>query len=124
MKINYSYFFPYIRSNCNQWSSLSNKFCDMKSPLTPRTLEIFYQNNGGNGLLDLLAPEVFYQIMVNLELKDIRICMCVCKKWRVSGRVSTNRAFSKVQSKMCSVHFKDFVSFPLKSVVDHSRPSP
>lgn len=33
------------------------------------------------------------------------------------------RAFSKVQSKMCSVHFKDFVSFPLKSVVDHSRPS-
>ncbi|RMX61143.1 hypothetical protein pdam_00016685 [Pocillopora damicornis] len=55
----------------------------MKSPLTPRTLEIFYQNNGGNGLLDLLAPEVFYQIMVNLELKDIRICMCVCKKWRL-----------------------------------------
>lgn len=32
--------------------------------------------------------------------------------------------FSKVQSKMCSVHFKDFVSFALKSVVDHSRPSP
>lgn len=31
--------------------------------------------------------------------------------------------FSKVQSKMCSVHFKDFVSFALKSVVDHSRPS-
>ena len=25
---------------------------------------------------------------------------------------------------MCSVHFKDFVSFALKSVVDHSRPSP
>lgn len=74
----------------DKWSSRNDKFCDMKSPLTPRTLELFYQNKGGNGVLDLLAPEVFYQIMVNLELEDIRICMCVCKKWRVSGRVSTN----------------------------------
>lgn len=97
-------FFPYIRSNCNQWSSLSNRLCDMKSPLTPRTLEIFYQNNGGNGLLDLLAPEVFYQIMVNLELKDIRICMCVCKKWRVSGRVSTNQSIFQRFKAKCVVY--------------------
>ena len=56
----------------------------MKSPMTPRTLEVFYQNSCGNGLLDLIAPEVFYQIVVNLEPKDIRVCMCVSRKWRVS----------------------------------------
>jgi len=55
----------------------------MKSPMTPRTLELFKQNSG-NGLLDLLAPEVFYQIMINLEPQDIRMCMCVSKKWKVS----------------------------------------
>lgn len=55
----------------------------MKSPMTPRTLELFKQNSG-NGLLDLLAPEVFYQIMINLEPQDIRMCMCVAKKWKVS----------------------------------------
>lgn len=55
----------------------------MKSPMTPRTLELFKQASGNNGVLDLIAPEVFYQIMVYLEPKDIRTCMCVSKKWKV-----------------------------------------
>ena len=54
----------------------------MKSPMTPRTLELFKQCSG-NGLLDLIAPEVFYQIMVYLEPNDLRTCMCVSKKWKV-----------------------------------------
>ena len=51
--------------------------------MTPKTLELF-KDNSGNSLLDLLAPEVFYQIMIYLEPQDIRMCMCVSKKWKVS----------------------------------------
>ena len=65
----------------NSFTSLSE--IAMKSPMTPRTIELFKQNSG-NGLLDLLAPEVFYQIMICLEPQDIRMCMCVSKKWKVS----------------------------------------
>ena len=54
----------------------------MKTPLTPRTLDLFKQK--GNGTLDLIAPEVFYKIMVFLQPKDIQTCMCVSKKWKVS----------------------------------------
>lgn len=64
----------------------------MKSPMTPRTLELFKQHNSGNGFLDLVAPEVFYQIMVYLQPKDIRMCMCVSKKWKVSVKIFHKRA--------------------------------
>ena len=71
-----------LRTNCNTSSRLFD--IAMKSPMTPRTLELFKQHNSGNGFLDLVAPEVFYQIMVYLQPKDIRMCMCVSKKWKVS----------------------------------------
>lgn len=51
--------------------------------MTPSTLELF-KHSSENGLLDVLAPEVFYQIMISLEPQDIRMCMCVSKKWKVS----------------------------------------
>ena len=68
---------------------LSLKFCKilffqnftMKIAVTPRTLEFLIRQ--GNGVLDIVAPEVFYQIMMFLQPKDLRVCMCVSKKWKV-----------------------------------------
>ena len=53
----------------------------MKIAMTPRTLEFLIKQ--GNGVLDIVAPEVFYQIMMFLQPKDLRVCMCVSKKWKV-----------------------------------------
>ena len=53
----------------------------MKIAVTPRTLEFLIRQ--GNGVLDIVAPEVFYQIMMFLQPKDLRVCMCVSKKWKV-----------------------------------------
>jgi len=53
----------------------------MKIAMTPRTLEFLIKQ--GNGVLDIVAPEVFYHIMMFLQPKDLRVCMCVSKKWKV-----------------------------------------
>ncbi|KAM7441833.1 hypothetical protein ABFA07_009158 [Porites harrisoni] len=53
----------------------------MKIAMTPRTLEFLIKQ--GNGVLDIVAPEVFYQIMMFLQPKDLRVCMCVSKKWKL-----------------------------------------
>ena len=55
----------------------------MKLPITKRTLQLFEQYRGFNGGFDSVAPELFYQVMMFLEPKDVTVCMCVSKTWKV-----------------------------------------